>query len=437
MKIGRLFGATLAIAGALGMVAGSATMSWAQDKTIRMWTFLNPKGTSPREVALAKIIKNYEAANPGVHILVEPQVWDQMSPKFLAANATGNAPDIIWVVTDFLGDAIKSGSLADLNELFINKWPQQRVADNAGPYWDLTNVDGKQYTLFASRNYIALGYRKDFLKEAGIDPASLTTWDKFRDAAKTLTAHDASGQVTRYGFAFGYSEQQADPSPMIPMMLADGEKVFKPDGTANFASDAGVNAMKFFTDMVVKDKSSPSQSATWTVDDVLEQLASGRVAMAQVAAVRIPSLQQKLGADKVGFMLWPGNGKVEHSPAVMAGWAVGVWSKSKVKEDAGKFVEYMLGPDSDPIWVTVGGQLPGDNSTVAKVGNYLAKPGNEYLKVAAEGSAQYGWLTPIDFSVGGYRQALNKAAQHIMVDGADVKAALEDAAAEFNRQNNR
>ncbi|MGN6466444.1 MAG: ABC transporter substrate-binding protein [Rhizobiaceae bacterium] len=435
MKIGS-FASALAVAGALGILACSATAGWAQDKTIRMWTFLNPGGTSSREVALGKIIKNYEAANPGVHIVVEPQVWDQMSPKFLAANATGNAPDIIWVVTDFLGDAIKSGSLADLNDLFIDKWSKERLADNASPYWDLTNVDGKQYTLFASRNYIALGYRKDFLKEAGIDPASLTTWDKFREAAKTLTTRDSSGQVTHYGFAFGYSEQQADPSPIIPMMLADGQQPFNKDGTAAFASDAGVNAMKFFTDMVLKDKSSPSQSATWTVDDVLEQLASGRVAMAQVAAVRIPSLQQKLGPDKVGFILWPGNGKVEHSPAVMAGWAVGVWSKSKVKEDAGKFVEYMLGPDSDPIWVKVGGQLPGDKSTVAKVGDYLAKPGNEYLKVAAEGSARYGWLTPIDFSVGGYRQALNKAAQRIMVDGADVKTALADAATEFNRQNN-
>lgn len=42
-----------------------------------------------------------------------------MSPKFLAAHNAGNAPDIIWVVTDFLGDAIGSGSLASLNDLFI------------------------------------------------------------------------------------------------------------------------------------------------------------------------------------------------------------------------------------------------------------------------------------------------------------------------------
>jgi multiple sugar transport system substrate-binding protein len=39
--------------------------------------------------------------------------------------------------------------------------------------------------------------------------------------------------------------------------------------------------------------------------------------------------------------------------------------------------------------------------------------------------------------VGGYRQVLNKASQRIIVDKVDVKSALEEAEAEFNRRNNR
>src|SRR5690606_31455483 len=231
-----------AIGIALGVAASAlsmtmATAALAQDTTIRMWTFLNPTGTAPREVALAKIIANYEAANPGVKVLVEPQVWDQMTPKFLAAHANGNAPDVIWVVTDFLGDAIKSGSLADLNELFINEWSPEQVADNAGAYWDLTNVDGKQHAIFVSRNYISLMYRADLLAEAGIDPNSFATWEEFRDAAKQLTVTDASGNVSRYGFAMGFSEQQADPSVVIPQILAAGGSPFNEGGTAHFRSE--------------------------------------------------------------------------------------------------------------------------------------------------------------------------------------------------------
>lgn len=409
----------------------------AQTKTIRMWTFLSATGTTPREVALAQIIKNYEAANPGTKIVVETQVWDQMTPKFLAAHRAGNAPDISWVVTDFLGDAIGSGSLADLNELFIRKWPAEQVKDHASAYWDLTKKGDKQYAMFASPNYISILYRADLLKAAGIDPASIKTWDDLRAAAEKLTVKNAAGQVTRYGYAQGFSEQQADPHMMIPYLLGEGEQLFKPDGKANFASPAGIAGMTYATDLIKKYQVSPPQSATWTVDDLFEQFSSDRVAMIQGPSVRVSSLQAKLGKENVGQMLWPGNGKTAHSPAVMAGWAVGVWSKGQQKEEAGKFVDYLLGAESEKIWVTVGGQSPLMASTAKAVASFVDQPGNGYIRVAGEGASKYGWLTPIEFNVGGYRQALNKATQRIIVDGVAVKTALEEAEARFNRQNNR
>ncbi|KAB0265460.1 ABC transporter substrate-binding protein [Microvirga brassicacearum] len=409
----------------------------AQKATVRMWTFLNPAGTTPREVTLAKIVSDFQAANPDIEIVTETHAFDQLTPKFLAAHGAGKAPDIIWAATDFLGDAIGAGSLADLNDLFIKKWTPEQIADRKGPYWDLTNRNGKQYALFTSRNYISILYRPDFFKEAGLDPATIKTWDDFVKAAKALTVTDTSGQIVRYGFAQGYSEHQADPLLMIPMVLASGEGIFKKDGRANFASPAGVAAMKFQTDLIKEHKVSPPQAATWTVDDVYEQFASGRAAMILGASVRVSTLQSKLGDDKVGMMLWPGSGDVKHAPAVMAGWAVGVWSGSKVKAQAGKFVEYMLGPDGDKLWVTSGGQSPGLQSTLNGLGDFTKQPGKAYLNVASEGSANYGWLAPIDFSAGGYRQALNKAGQRILVNGEDVKTSLERAEAEFNRQHKR
>src|SRR5690606_6425566 len=109
----------------------------------------------------------------------------------------------------------------------------------------------------------------------------------------------------------------------------------------------------------------------------------------------------------------------------------------QVAEQAGKFVEYMLGPDGDRLWVEVGGQSPGLVSTLDAIGDFTSEPGNEYLRAVSEGSAKHGWLAPIDYSIGGYRQVLNKAAQNVVVSGTDPKQALEDAAAEFDRSHNR
>jgi multiple sugar transport system substrate-binding protein len=291
--------------------------------------------------------------------------------------------------------------------------------------------------MFQSRNYVGLYYRPDLLKEAGIDPDKLTTWPAFIDAAKKLTAKEPAGTVTRYGFGQAWSEAQPDPQIVIPYMLAKQGDLFDAQGRARFATAAGIEGLTLQTEMVTKHEVTPKLVTSWTVDDLYEQFSAGRVAMITGASVRVSTLQARMGKDKVGFMLYPGVDGKPHSPGVMAGWAVGVWSKGKNVDLAGKFVEYMGGAEADKIWVNVGGQTPGLASTPATMPDFIADPANAYLAVAGKGSATAGWLAPIAFSVGGYRQALNKAAQEVVTNGLSPKEALERAERDFNRRNNR
>lgn len=424
------------ILGSAVLMTALSLSAAAHAETVRMWTFLNPEGTSPREKALAKIITEFEAANPEIDMVVEPQVWDQMTPKFLAAHGAGTAPDIIWVVTDFLGDAIASGSLADLNGLFLKDWSVEKKAGYKDAYWDLTEVDGKQHGIFASRNYIAMLYRPDLLAAAGVKVDEIKTWDDLRAAAEKLTVKDSAGNVSRYGFSAAYSEQQADPTPIIPRILGAGEALFDDKGRANFANPAGVKAAEYFTSMI-SDGISPAQAANWTVDDLFEQFASDRIAMIQGSAVRISGLQAKMGADKVGLALWPSEAGDKHDPGVMLGWSVGIWSGSKAQASASKFMDYMIGDPGDAIWAEIGGQIPGNRQTIAAMPEFFAKPEHQYLTVAAKGIAEAGWLAPVTFSVGGFRQELNKAIQDIVVNKAPAQDALTKAADAFNTQHDR
>ena len=400
-----------------------------------MWTFLNPAGTSPREVALADIVARFERANPDIKIAVEPQVWDQMSPKFLAAARAGNAPDVTWIVTDLLGQAIKSGELADLRPLFIDKWSDTQRAGRKDAYWDACAEDAKQFCLVLSRNYIGILYRRDFLHDAGIDPATLTTWPAFTEAAQKLTRRDPAGQVTRWGFGQAFSEAQADPQMMVPVMLALQGKLFEADGRAAFATPAGVTALGRQVGMVTDAKVTPRDAVGWTIDDAYEAFAAGRVAMMEGASVRVSALQAKVGADKVGVLLWPGENGKPHSPGMTAGWAVAMWAKGRNLAAAAKWVEFLTGPEADAVWVQKGGQLPATPEGRAASAEYLNRPENQYLGVAAEGVAKYGWLVPTDISANGFRQALNKAAQAVLTNGVTPEAALQAAEQTFNRTN--
>jgi len=422
---------------ALAVTAGGLLADTAAAQTLRMWTFLNPSGTAPREKALAEIIQRFEAGNPGVKIQVEPQVWDQMTPKFLAAHRAGNAPDLIWVVTDLLGDAQRTGSLADLNELFASKWPADMVAERKDGYWKVCERDGKLLCLFHSRNYYGLIYRIDHFREAGIDPATLTTWPAFIEAAKKLTVKDSAGNVTRWGFGQQFSEDRADSQMMTSMMLSRDGTLFHPNGRAKWATPTGIEGLKLQADMVTLHGVTPRQAVGWSAEDLYEQFAAGRLAMFNGAVVRLSTMQAKVGKENVGFFQWPGIDGKPHSPAVMAGWAVGVWSGGKNKPLAGRFLEFMSTGDQDRLWVEIGGQLPGAPSTLANMKDFMAKPENAYLSVAARGVKEYGWISPVEFGVGGFRQALNKAAQDVIVGGVDPKTALENAEKRFNQQNNR
>jgi multiple sugar transport system substrate-binding protein len=93
--------------------------------------------------------------------------------------------------------------------------------------------------------------------------------------------------------------------------------------------------------------------------------------------------------------------------------------------------------ESDRLWVEMGGQLPGAPSTLRQMTEFMAKPQNAYLAIASRGVKEFGWIPSVEYGVGGYRQALNKAAQDVVVGNVDPKAALEAAERRFNQQNNR
>ena len=81
-------------------VSGTGEQEAKEKKvTLTMWTFLDIKKESPREVALRKIIESFHEKNPNIEVIVEPQVWNTMPTKFFMGDSTGDAPDICWINT--------------------------------------------------------------------------------------------------------------------------------------------------------------------------------------------------------------------------------------------------------------------------------------------------------------------------------------------------
>ena len=398
---------------------------------VKMWTFLNPQGTSARELALNEIIQNFERDFPNVDIVVEPQQWDLMTAKFLAASQTGEAPDVVWVHPDQLGPVINQGALEPFENLFLKDWSDEDMADVEDGYWNFGVKDGKHHQIGLTRNLYLIYYREDLFNEKGIE-APIETWDEFIEVAKMLTEEDPETGLQRYGFGMPMSDTAADPGLFPALLLYEQGERYTESGEPLWATEAGVRAMKIQTDMVKEHGVTPDSVVYDTTEDAVNDFAAGKYGMIYAISSRMRQIQESAVFDPsvIKMMLLPTYDGVGNSPLIVGGWCIGVWSGGQNKEAAGKFVEFMFNKESDSIWLTVGGQVPTRKSTIEANQEFLSDPLNSFFATVAEGF-QYAAFQPTEFSTNGYKDVQARAAQNIIINNMPIMEALEQAEEEF------
>jgi multiple sugar transport system substrate-binding protein len=404
---------------------GEASGTSDGDVTIRMWTFLDPTNTdNGRSVALKQMMDEFEAENPGVKVVVEPQDWTTMTAKFMAAATTDMAPDLMWCARDELYGVLNAGALEPLENLFMKDWTAEEINDVDDGFFQFGERDGKHYTLTLNKNCTGLFYREDLLEAAGLEVP--TTFDELYDAAVALTGKEESG-IDRYGLGMSFSTESNDAQAIINWLLQENGDLFNDDGTANWANDAGVAAIEW-TQKCIDDGVTPSESVNTTIEDIYTEFAAGKYAMAIASAVRLANLRETASFDgsTIQFAPLPG-------ATIIDGWFVGVWSGSPHKEEAGKFLEKMYSPESDLKWIELGGQAPNRKSTVESL---EITDENKYMEAMLQAFGE-GWLPSNTEAYVGWKLDLNYPIQSVLTDGTDPMKALQDAEKIFNTDNNR
>lgn len=394
--------------------------------TIRMWTFLDPSNTeNGRAVALKQMITEFEQEHEGVTVVVEPQDWNTMTAKFLAATSTGDAPDVIWCARDELSGVLDAGALEPLENLFLKDWTAEEIADVDDAYFQFGERDGKHYTLTLNKNATVLFYREDLLKAAGLEVP--TTFDEIAAAAKALTGKDEATGIQRYGLGMSFATDSNDAQAIVNYLLQENGDLFNEDGTANWANDAGVAAVKWTIDRI-DEGVTPKESVNTSIEDIYTEFAAGKYAMSIASGVRLAALRNSATFDGNTIQITPLPGNT-----IIDGWFAGVWSGSKNKEMAGKFLEKMYAPESDLKWVELGGQAPVRKSTVEKI---EINDTNKFLQVMITAFGE-GWLPSNKMAFVGWKYDLNRPIQDVLTNNADPLEALKDAENTFNSANKR
>jgi ABC-type sugar transport system, periplasmic component len=244
----------LVMAFSLFAQGGAETAASApKEITLQWWTW------DPLMIEENKaIIADYEASHPGIKIENTIIDTNEYWTKIGIQAQQKKLPDVYTMSSGYLEEWGESGLMLNLDDL-VKKDSALFATEFYQPIWDLTksigNTDHYYAIPFALVN-TTLFYNKDAFDKAGIAyPTDDWTWDQFKEAAKALTIDkDGDGTIDQYGFRF-YGRY----AHIEPWVFANGGTLID-YSTHRFAPDAkALEAIKMLTDMVLVDKSAPSQ----------------------------------------------------------------------------------------------------------------------------------------------------------------------------------
>jgi multiple sugar transport system substrate-binding protein len=244
MQLRRLLRASAAVLVLAAAACGGGSGGGTGDITL-----LVPSYSDHTKPYWTDLISRFERANPGSHVRLEVQSWDDINDVVRTRVQGGQAPDILnidafaaFAKDDLLYRADEVASPATLTDL------QDGFRANAG-------IDGTQYAFPLIASTRTLFYNRDLFARAGI-AAPPKTWADLLADGKKISA--LGGGVYGYGMPLGREEAQAETS--IWTFGAGGDWVR--DGKITVDTPENLAGVRQLQTMVRENATQPDPGAT-------------------------------------------------------------------------------------------------------------------------------------------------------------------------------
>ena len=209
----------------------------------------------------------FEAAHPGITIVLEHTSWGEYWTKLEAAATGGSVADVFQMNGVNITKYADGGILLPIDDYIAAS--EVDLANYPEAMNNMYNFNGTQYGIAMDYDTTGLWYNKALFDKAGVAyPTSDWTWDDLAAAAKALTGVEDGV----YGIAAGYSDQQGFYNTCFAEggWFVDGEKFgFNEPGTR-----AGIQC---WVDLM-KEGVSPSELSLEENEGYLQFMA-GKLAM--------------------------------------------------------------------------------------------------------------------------------------------------------------
>ncbi|NYG06992.1 multiple sugar transport system substrate-binding protein [Phycicoccus badiiscoriae] len=292
---------------------------------------------------LPTLAKEFEAANPGAKVNVTAIPWDAAYQKFTTAITAGTTPDAAMVGTTWMGEFAGNDAL-DPTPPSIDKSAFYDGAQKS------TEVKGTSFGVPWYVETRLVYYRKDLAAKAGITTPP-TDWAGLKAMAKAMQTK--AGAKWGMGFQAG---GQGSWQSIMPFAWSNGADLTKNGGKGyNFDSPQVLDAVKYYQSYFTDGISNKAAPATPTTEP---DFVSGKVPMFISGPWEMSAVEKVGGAgfkDKYDVMQVPAKVK---SSSFVGGSDLVVFKKSKQRDTAWKFIQWLSDPKTQVKWYQSSTDLP-------------------------------------------------------------------------------
>ncbi|WP_284642423.1 ABC transporter substrate-binding protein [Paenibacillus silviterrae] len=384
-----------------------------EGKTLNLVTANHPWGD-----AIKPLLPEFEAAT-GMKVTVQGLFEDQLTQKLTVQFTSGSAtPDVFMYRPLQEGKLFyKNGWVQPLDE-YVKKDAAYDFNDFSKSAVGSATVDGKLAGIPIITEQEILYYRKDLLKQAGIEVPK--TLDELVAAAKKL--HDPSKEM--YGFV-----ARGQRSPLVTQVSSF---LYSEGGDFTKGDQASINtpeAIKAFTTYgtLLKDYGPPGVlNMSWP--QAIGIFAQGKVAFytdANSIYQNATDKEKSKIADQVGFAVFPA-GKAGSKPYNITSWGLAMNAKAANKDAAWEFIKWAT--SKEIVLKTQQKGNPGPRASVwEKPEGVTGFPAElvPIIKESAKGGVDHD--RPVVISVGEARDAVGEIVQKIITGEGNVQETADKA----------
>lgn len=348
-----------------GLIAGFSTlaMNAAQAVEIEYWQYV----FESRVKAMDKLIANFEKANPDIKVKQTTFPYDDYQTRVIAAQMAGNSPDVMQLFYGWLDKFVAGGILQPLP---TDAFPHDKIESDFFPIVSSMKRGEDYYGLPTAVRSLALFYNKKLFEEAGLDPKNPPkTLDELVAAAEKTAKRDANGNLITAGITMDMAGQDHHWWREVLVRQFGGVPYTDNDRKVAYDTEAGANALKFYTDLQTEKKVGELKF----MDEGQAAFRAGRAAMTVDGTFRLGAFRS-IDAFEWGVTELPSNADgVRSNYASYFANGISAKAKGEKLEAATKFLNYISSPEAMEIWLKEVGELPARRA-VAQTETNLADP---------------------------------------------------------------